>query len=281
MNTTEILNLVLKISLVFFMAGNLMEMGLKLNPGDAMKGLKNIPFVVYTIFWGFIVGPALAYGITLILPLAKPYAIGLILFGMTPCAPFVPMFVNKAKGDVGYTAAFMLLVAVVTIIIMPFAVPFMVEGLTVSAWDIARPLLIMILIPLLIGMLILYKYPVFAGKMKPVVKKVTGVFTLITAILIIIIYGEGFLSVAGQYAVLAQVLFFGIMTFFTYWFGFGLKYEQRIILSIGMSTRNLGAAIAPLFSVAEMDQRAFIMIVLGLPIMVLFALLSVKVFKRK
>jgi len=53
-----------------------------------------------------------------------------------------------------------------------------------------------------------------------------------------------------------------------------------ILLSTGMSTRNLGAALAPLFSIPEMDQRAIIMVVLGFPLMVRFALLAARWFGR-
>ena len=62
------------------------------------------------------------------------------------------MIVERAKGDVGYTAAFMLLTSIATIIVMPFAVPLMIEGLTVKAWTIAEPLVLVALLPLAIGM---------------------------------------------------------------------------------------------------------------------------------
>lgn len=275
---SDIVLILLKISLVIFMAGNLLDMGLRLNPADAIRGLRNYRFVAHTLVWGFVIGPAVAYAITLIIPLAYPLAIGLILLGMAPSAPFVPAFVNKAKGDLGYTAAFMLLTAVGTIIFMPFAVPVMVKGLTVGPWAIAKPLIVVILIPLVIGMLILRYSATFAVKLQPVVKKITGLFTIATFILIIIVYGEGMLGIMGSLAITSQVIFFLILMPLTYWLGFGLKHAEKIVVSIGMSTRNLGAALAPLFSAAEIDQRAIIMVALGLPVMVLFAMLAVKLF---
>jgi BASS family bile acid:Na+ symporter len=66
----------------------------------------------------------------------------------------------------------------------------------------------------------------------------------------------------------------------TYWVAFGMPHEQKIVLSVGMTTRNLGAAMAPLLMVPDMDQRALIMVVLGLPLMVIFALLGVRLFGR-
>jgi BASS family bile acid:Na+ symporter len=281
MDINEIVTVLLKISLVIFMAGNLLDMGLRLNPQNALRGLRDVRFVAITLLWGFVLGPALAYLITLVLPLEYPYATGLILIGMTPCAPFLPMIVSKAKGDLGYTAAFMLLASAGTVLFMPFALPLMVKGLTVSPWAIARPLLIIIFLPLAVGMAILRVKASHASRIQPFVKKATGIFTVATGVLCIIVYGEGILGVAGSLAVASQMIFFLIMTTCTYWFGFGLQHEQKIVLSAGMATRNLGAALAPLFAIAEIDQRAIVMVVLGLPLMVLFALLSAKWFGRR
>lgn len=274
----DIMLVLLKISLVIFMAGNLLEMGLRLNPQDALRGLRNARFVALTLLWGFVLGPALAYGITRVLPLAAPYAVGLILMGMTPSAPFLPMIVNRAKGDLGYAAAFMLLSAAGTVLFMPFAVPLMVEGLTVSAWAIARPLLFVILLPMAIGMLILRAANRMAASMQPWVKKVTGLFTVATLVLCVVVYGKGLLGVAGSLAVASQLVFFAAVTILTYWLGFGLPSDQKVVLSAGMATRNLGAALAPLLTVPDFDQRATIMVVLGFPLMVVFALLSVRWF---
>ncbi|MBP1648809.1 MAG: hypothetical protein H6Q30_2254 [Bacteroidetes bacterium] len=276
----ESVMILLKISVVIFVAGNLLDMGLSLIPRDALRGLRNVRFVVLTLLWGFVLGPALAYGITLVIPLEYPYAIGLILMGMTPCAPFLPMIARKAGGDLGFTAAFMLLAAVGTIMFMPFAVPLMVKGLTVSAWTIARPLLLFVALPLAVGMAILRATPTLASRIQLFVKKTAFISAIAVFVLCIIIYGKGLLGVPGSFAVASQVIFFLIVTTCTYWFGFGLQHEQKIVLCTGMSTRNLGVAIAPLLAIADMDQRAIIMVVLGIPLMVMFALLAVKWFGR-
>jgi BASS family bile acid:Na+ symporter len=143
----DILMLLFKISLGIFMAGSLFEMGLKVSLPEAFRGLRNVRFVAYTFLWSFVLCPALAYGLTLAIPLQFPFAVGLILLGMAPSAPFVPLLVEKAKGDLGFTAAFMLLASVGTVVFMPFTVPLLAKGLTASAWPIAKPLLIVVLLP--------------------------------------------------------------------------------------------------------------------------------------
>jgi BASS family bile acid:Na+ symporter len=274
----DVLMPLLKISLVIFMASNLLDMGLRLNPQDALRGLRNPRFVALTLIWGFVVGPALAYAITLVVPLETPYAIGLILIGMTPCAPFLPAMVHKAGGDLGSTAAFMLLTSAGMVTLMPFAVPVVVKGLTVDAWAIAKPLLMVVLLPLAIGMAILHASRGSAGRLQPFVKKTTVLATIALAVLSIVVYGKDLLGVKGSLAVAAQIVFFLVVTILPYWFGFGLRHEQKIVLSVGMATRNIGAALAPLFLASDMDQRAVVMVVLGLPIMVGFAFLASRWF---
>jgi len=274
----ETLTIVLKVSLVIFMAGNLLDMGLRLNPQNALRGLRNWRFVAHVLLWGFVIGPAVAWGITRVVPLAPPYAMGLLLLGMAPCAPFLPMFVLKAHGDLGYTGAFMLLTAVATVLFMPLAVPLLISGLTVTAWSIAKPLLIVVLLPLAVGMVILRTSPAVAARIQPFVKKVTQLATLGVLVLCLVVYGKGLLGMAGSLAVISQVVFFAIVTTFTWWLGFGLRPDQKIVLSAGMATRNLGAALAPLLSVADMDQRAVVMVVMGLPVMAIFAMLSARWF---
>jgi bile acid:Na+ symporter, BASS family len=269
-----------KVSLAIFMAGSLLEMGLRLNLPDAIRGLRDIRFVACTLIWSFVVCPALAYVITLIVPLERPYAIGMLLLGMAPCAPFVPMLAEKAKGDLGYIAAFMLLASVGTVLCMPFTVPLLTKGLSASPWAIAKPLLIVVLLPMAIGAILRHKTEALAVKMQPVVKKLAGLAGLIWAMLCLIIYGKGLLGLAGELAVASQIIFFGIVCLGTYWLGFGMPHEQKIVLSVGVTTRNLGACLTPLLSVPDMDQRATLMMVLALPIMVIVVKLGARWFSR-
>jgi BASS family bile acid:Na+ symporter len=275
---TDLLMPALKISLVIFMAGNLMDMGLRLDAGDALRGLRNPRFVALTLLWAFVLAPALAWGIAQVMPLDAHYALGLILMGLAPCAPFAPMLVAKGNGDLGFTAAFMLLTAAGTVLFMPVAVPVLAQGMTVTASSVAKPLLVMVLIPLLIGIAIRRASVERADRLQPVVKQVTGVATLVVGALCIVVYGKGLLSLAGTFAIASQCLFFGIVVTLTYLLGFGLRHEERIVLCVGLTTRNIGAAMAPLLAVPEPDQQAMIMVVLGLPLMVLFARLGLKWF---
>jgi BASS family bile acid:Na+ symporter len=275
---TEILNILLKITVVIFMAGNLLELGLRLNLKEALRGLRDVRFVTLSVLWAFVLCPVLAYVLPMIIPLTPAYAMGLILLGLAPCAPLLPIMTEKARGDVNYAASFILLASAGTVVYMPIMVPLLVKGLTVSAWTVAKPMLVLVLIPLVIGIVIQVRRAATASLIQPFVKKVTGIDTLLMLILVLIIYGKGFIGAIGTYAIGTQVIFFTVITAASYALGFGMPRRQKSVLSLGICTRNCGAALAPLFVVPDVDKSAIVMVSLGIPMMFGFAAIAARVF---
>ena len=276
----EILQVLLKISLVIFMVGNLLDMGLRLEMSEALRDLRDVRFVVASVLFGFVALPALAYAITELLPMAHPFAMGLILLGMAPCAPFLPPMVERARGDMGFAAAFMLLASVVTVAYMPFAVPLLVKGLSANAWTIAKPLVLFLLVPLAIGLALQHRSAAWAERLHPFVKKATGIDTILMLLLCVVVYGKEFLTLVGSHAIGAQILFFAAATVGPYVLGFGIPRTQRVVMSLGMATRNLGAAFAPLFAIPGVDQRAIVMVAFGVLMQASFSFAAATFYGR-
>jgi bile acid:Na+ symporter, BASS family len=278
---TEMLLIPLKITIFIFMVGNLLDLGLRLNLKAALQGLKDVRFVTLSLLWMFVLCPAFAYGLTLVMPLTPAYAMGLILLALAPCAPLLPMMADKAHGDLNYAATFILLASVGTVIYMPIMVPVMVKGLTVSAWAVAKPLLFLVVIPLVIGVVFQNLWEATASRIQPFVKKITGIDTLLMLILIVLIYGKGFIGSVGSYAIGTQVIFFTVITAASYAFGFGMPRNQKSVVSLGICTRNCGSALAPLFVAKGVEQEAIVMVTLGIPMMVGFAVIAAKIFGNR
>lgn len=259
----EILSKLLNITLVIFMVGSLLEMGLKLKLDEMFKAMRNVRFVVLSLVWSFVLGPALAVLLTKVIPLSEPYALGLLFLGMAPCAPYLPMLSEKARGELPYVATFMLLTAAGTVLFMPFMVPVLCKGFSADTWTIAKPLLYFITLPMAIGMVVRLAAETLAEKSHPVVKKVTGVNNVIMLAIAIFIYRADFVSAVGTYAIGSQILYYGLLGAAAYGLGFGLPHGQKSVLALGVCTRNIGAALAPLFAVAGTDKRAIVMCVLA------------------
>jgi BASS family bile acid:Na+ symporter len=245
------------------MAGSLLEMGLKLDLKRANGALRDVRFMLTALLWSFAIGPALALLLARALPLPEPYALGLILLGLAPCAPFVPLLAEKAGADLNYIAAYLLLAAIGTLIVLPIMIPLLAPQLTATPWMIAKPLLFFIALPLATGICVRLVGSALADKFHPIVKKVTAVDIILMLGIVLLLYWRDFLGAVGSYAIGAQILYYGLLAAAAYGLGFGLSHEKRSTLVLGLCTRNVGAAIAPLLSVAGADRRATVMCVMA------------------
>jgi BASS family bile acid:Na+ symporter len=267
----ETLTALMQIFVLLFMGGSLLGMGLTLQVKDALTGLADPRFGILLVLLAFGLGPAVAIAVNWSLHLDQSYASGLLLLGMTPCAPFLATLVERAGGDKNRTAATLLISALGTILLLPIAVPLAIPGLSVSSWTIAKPLLLVVLLPLILGIVILRFAPYIAKRMLPMIKAITSISAIIVLGLCAVLYGEGFAAAVGTRAIAAQILFFGIVTATAFACGVRLPHAQRSVLTLGICTRNVGAAIAPLIATAGSDDRTVVMVVLGLPFQLIFA----------
>ena len=262
----------LRVALVLFIAGSLLEVGLRVPLRDAFAALRDWRFTGATVLWGFIVCPALAIVLTWVVPLERPYAVGLTLLAMAPGAPFLPAVAARAGGTPAYVAAFFVIATVGAVLYMPLAVPLLL-GFTADPWAIARPLLIFILVPLIAGAGLQAAAPRAAARLLRLVHPVATVAMLLVVVFVALSYWRDFLGMVGTYAIAAQCAFLAIVTVGAYVLSPGFPEGQRRVLALGLSTRNIGAAAAPLLA-SGADRRAMVMIALAVPTTVAGAALT-------
>ncbi len=249
---------ILKITLVLFMVGNLLDLGLRLDLKVALRGFRDFRFMGLTTLWGFILCPALGYLLAKVIPLEPPVAMGLILITLGPGGPMLPLMVDRAHGDLNYTATFTLFTTLGTVIFLPIMVPLLVEGLTVTTAMVAKPMLMFILLPMVIGVVMKLRRASFAAAIQPFVNKATKIDTLAMLLLVFGVYGKGMLGTVGTFAAGAQFLFLLIVTAGSYLLSFGMPERQKSVLSIGVCCRQIGPALAPLYIAPGVDPLAIV-----------------------
>ena len=266
---------------LLFTVSNLAAMGLQVKMPDVMEALRNKKSLVLIFVWGWVLGPAFGYLITRILPLEEPYVIVVLLASLAPCAPFLQQMVGKARGDMGFAGALIPLVAVGTVVLMPLMAPLLIKGVTISTWSLAKPLLLTILLPLLIGAAMRHYANTAATKIFPSVKGFALLTTLLTIVWCLVIYGRGMLNTAGSFALLSMTLFMVGMGMFTYRFGFGMKQNQRSVMALGMGTRNVAAVLAAALAIPNGDPRIVVMTVMWTLWSVVLAAIGAKIFAKQ
>ena len=265
---------------LIFTVSNLAAMGLQVKMPDVLAALQNKKALTLIFVWGWVLGPAFGLLITKVLPLDEPYVIVVLLTSLAPCAPFLQQMVGKANGDMGFAGALIPLVAVGTVVFMPLMAPYMITGLTISAWALAKPLLLTILLPLVIGAAIRHYADQGATKIFPAVKGLALISTLLTVIACLVLYGKSMLNTAGEFALLAMTIFMVGVAIITYLFGFGMKQNQRSVMSLGMGTRNIAAVFAAALAIPDADPRIMVMVIMWTLWSVVLAAIAARVFLK-
>jgi predicted Na+-dependent transporter len=186
MTLNDFFSAIAGISGLLFVVTSMLAMSLSLSVQQMTQPLKNARLVSLALLANFVLVPLLAYAITKVIPLEQSLQIGVILLGTASGAPFIPKLVQGAKGNVAFSVGLMFLVMVVTIFYLPIILPLLLPGVEVNPWDIAKSLIVTMLIPLLIGMLIKSHSPDVADHWAPVMQKISGL-----SILILLVVGLG------------------------------------------------------------------------------------------
>ncbi|MEI7900639.1 MAG: hypothetical protein WCK89_10310 [bacterium] len=263
------------ITVVVFTVSGLMAGGLECDLKQALKWLRSPKLLVPCILWSWVAGPALAWLLAQVLPLSPGHVAGLMLCSLAPIAPFLPLAAMRAKGDMTFSGAYVLLGTILTVVLMPLMAPLLIKGLTLSAWALAKPLIILVLLPLLIGIAIRFYKPAVATKIFPWVKKTSGVWLLLCLATTLWIYGKQMLSTIGSFAPGAWVVFMVVMAVLPYLIGFGLKQNQRSVMALGQSSRNISAGFVAFFGITNAPEGMFLMVLLVVPLHVIIGLLAV------
>ena len=180
-----------------------------------------------------------------------------------------------------FAGALIPLVAVGTVVLMPLLAPLLIKGLTIDAWALAKPLLLTILLPLIIGAAIRQYADAAASRIFPVVKVVAQLSTLATIVWCLVLYGKAMLDTAGSLALLSMTLFMVGMALITYRFGFGMTQAQRSVMALGMGTRNIAAVLAGALAIPNADPRIVTMVVMWTLWSVVLAAVGARIFAKQ
>ena len=275
---TEFFAAVARLSVFVFLVSSMSEIGLGLRLQQIVAPLRNARLVSCALLANFIIAPLLALGISRLLRLDEPFALGLLLLGLAAGAPFMPKIAGMAKGDVALAVGLLVMLMVGTIFFLPVALPLLVTGTQVNPWKIVRLLVLLILLPLLVGLIIRSRAAPFAARLAPVLGWVSGVTLLATIILIISLHLPSLLRVFGTGAIYAGLLF-SALSAFTGWLLGGRDAAQRTVLGLGTGFRSFPAAL--IVSVQNFtDPNVSVMVIvttlIGLVILVPAALLMGK-----
>jgi BASS family bile acid:Na+ symporter len=225
-----------------FVIASMFALGLSLTIGQIVEPLRSVRLVGMALLANFVVAPALAFLLKLIIPMEEGFGIGLILLGTAAGAPFLPKLVQAAKGAVPSSVGVMVLLMVATVIYAPIVLPLLLPGVQVNPLDIASSLILLMLLPLAAGLLVKGRYAEMAERLQPHFAQIANAGLMLGFVALLVLNFRDLLSTLGSGAILALLLLIG-GTFAAGWWLGGAERSQRTVLGLGTAQRNISAAL--------------------------------------
>ncbi|MES0361480.1 MAG: bile acid:sodium symporter [Anaerolineales bacterium] len=265
---TDILESLAQLSVLVFVIGSMFSLGLSLTMKQIIDPLRNARLVILALVANFVLVPILAYLIVLIFNLDDSVSTGLILLSTAAGAPFLPKLVEVAKGSTALSVGLMVLLMVVTIIYLPLVLPLLLSGVEVNPWDIAKSLIIMMLIPLAIGLFVRARYEEAAAKMQPTFGMAANIALLTLAVLGLVLNFSSMIALVGSMGILAGVIFILVSLVIGYLLG-GSDRGDKNVMGLGTAQRNISAALVVAAQNFSSDVITYVMVIAIIALVVL------------
>lgn len=238
----ELLAKAVPVALLVFVVSSMLAVGLSLTVGQILVPLRNARLVILALVANFVLMPLAALLIARVFRLDQPLGVALLLLGGAAGAPFLPKLAGVARGNLAFAVGLMVLLMVLTVGYMPIVMPLLLEGVSVDPIQIARSLVVLMLLPLVIGLAVRARYAVAAGRAAPVLNRVSTLSLTIMVVLMLVTNLRNIIDLFGTRGVLASIVFLFV--------GFGLGWllggparDTRSVLALGTAQRNIAAAL--------------------------------------
>jgi BASS family bile acid:Na+ symporter len=267
------------LSVPTFVISSMLTMGMSQRLEDVIAPLKKPWPVVLALLVNFVLAPLLSVALCRLVPLQPAHATGLLLLGGAAGAPFLPKLAEISGGSLAYSVALMVLLTVGSIVFMPLALPFIVPGLKAGPLSIAKPLLMLMLLPLAIGFALALTGASWVGFLLNVVRKVSNVSLMVLIFLLIGLNLGTLADTIGSFAIGTYTLFVLGMVGAGYLVG-GADKSTQAVFALSAGLRNITAALVLAGSSFD-DPAITVMMLVASVVSLVVLLVLAKVMRRK
>ena len=255
----ELLSKAATVAMLSFVVSSMLAMGAGLTVSQISEPLRNAWQVLFALLANFILMPLGALALAKGLWLDEPFGVGLLLLGCAAGAPFLPKLAELAKGNLAFAVGAMVLLMVVTVGYLPMVLPLLLPGVTVDPWQIARSLVLLMLLPLATGLALKARYGDLAARVKPALDWISNASLILLVSLITAANIDKVLQVFGTRGILAGLLFIAL-GLGTGWLLGGPNADTRRVMALGTGQRNIAAALV-VASQSFSDPKVIVMVI--------------------
>ncbi|MCB9118327.1 MAG: bile acid:sodium symporter [Caldilineaceae bacterium] len=239
----EIITTIAGLALNLFVITSMLAMGMSLTVKQILEPLRNVRLVVLVLVGNFVLVPALAWLLTVLLPMGQAQTTAIILVGACAGAPFLPKLAQMSKGNLALSVGLMVLLMIVTIFYAPLVLPLLLPGAQVDALAIAQSLILLMLLPLGAGLLVRWRYAETAAGWQPHLSQASTYSLLVLIVAALVLQFRNIIGAIGSWLILGTLLLVVGAYLIGYLLSFGSDAAGRKVAALGTAQRNLAAAL--------------------------------------
>ena len=159
MTANQLLTALFNAGIVISVGATVLSLGMSFTVGQLVAPLKRVGLVIAMVLLNALVIPAVAWGIAKASPMDSQYVPGLVLatLGAGSAASLKAAQLAK-RADLPLAVSLAVVLQLVNIMAVPLWAGKVVTGTSISAWDIVKSLLALVLLPLVAGLFVRARY---------------------------------------------------------------------------------------------------------------------------
>jgi bile acid:Na+ symporter, BASS family len=272
---------------VLFVIFNALGLGLRLPVGKMLaEAFTHWQIAVWALVINFVIIPLLFIGYLLTIASSIPgeIKVGFCVAALCAGMPFAPIVARLAKANVSIATTLLVVLTVATIIALPLGLPLAIDAvdaqLKTSVWDIAWPLLLFLLLPLVLGCGFRVWWPDLAPPLERWVVRVAILCLLLNLNFTLFVYWNLFVQTWGTGSYIAALAgpFIGLGCGYLLVSGLrvkdvGIRHAAEITTAIRNIAPMLLMMIFPFVAYLLVTVSITILNTIGLTIVLLFVLM--------
>ncbi len=236
------LRLINKLAFLTLILTMLLDTGLSLTVQQIWQPLRDRWLIGRSLLANFVLVPLLVYGLLQTLPLSESVSIGLTIMAVAAGPPVLPKLAQLVNGHLAYAVGLMMLMIGLTAVYMPFALSIVLQDVQVSPWQIAKPLVTLMLAPLVIGLLIRAKDEAIAAILQPWMRQISSAGLILGLTTSLLLQFNNLIAMVKTGEIVVIIGFILIAFSLGYWLG-GPDPGTRRTLAVGTAQRNIAASL--------------------------------------
>jgi len=184
-----------------------LSLGMTFTVGQLVAPLHRAGLVIAMVVLNAMVIPAAAWGIAEVSPMASKYVPGLVLatLGAGSAASLKAAQLAR-RVDLPFAVSVVVVLQLVNIAAVPLWAGQVVTGASISAWDIVKSLLLLVLLPLVVGLFARARYSEHAKDWQPELVKIANLALVIALVTGIAANWSTIVSMFGSWVIVTVIV---------------------------------------------------------------------------